>query len=270
MGGKDSVEVTVKVAFGHAVREGATVQSAKVSLASDGSDSVHDLKSKTAAALGGSVTAEDLLLSFGPNERKLGRQYVGDPTVDEKALLLSAYTILAWLQRFPHWYLTARLLPPPPPPPGRGVVGRRASQIEDPVPPLLVPMHLLHATPTLDVVQVWPSRRQLRRRSRKIPTPLWPMLGPKGTSQRSATCRCPGVPSPLSPPLLQSSLLQVTSLPGTQSPVPRLSIAELQQLSWNLASHSFCMGNGPLVIGMSQCSKVCQPRDEGWQAPAGV
>lgn len=129
------MEVTVKVAFGHAVREGATVQSATVSLASDGSDSVHDLKSKTAAALGGSITAEDLLLSFGPNERKLGRQYVGDPTVDEKTLLLSSYTILAWLQRFPHWHLVARLLPPPPPAPGRRRVHGSAAGFGQPVPP---------------------------------------------------------------------------------------------------------------------------------------
>ena len=118
MGEKTSLDVTVKVAFGHAVREGSTLQSAVVSLAADGSDSVYDLKTKTAASLGGSLKAEDLLLAFGPNERKLGRQYQGDPTVDEKALLLSSFSILAWLQRFPHWYLTARLLPPPPPPPG--------------------------------------------------------------------------------------------------------------------------------------------------------
>lgn len=114
-----SVSVTVKVAFGHAVKEDNTVQSLSVSLATDGSDSIYDMKSKVADAIGGgNITADDLFLTFGPNERKLGRQYKGDPTVNEKELKLSSYSILAWIQRFPHWYLIARLLPAAPPPPG--------------------------------------------------------------------------------------------------------------------------------------------------------
>lgn len=116
------VQVTVKVTFGHAVREGDTVDTLRVSLAADGSDSVYDVKRKIAESLGGTLSAEDLFLTFGPNERKLGRQYLGDPTVDERKLPLSSFSVLAWLQRFPHWHLTTRLLPPPPPPPGRPAV----------------------------------------------------------------------------------------------------------------------------------------------------
>lgn len=42
----------------------------------------------------------------GPNDRKLGKQYVGDPTVDETQLLLGQYSLLQWVERFPHWKLT--------------------------------------------------------------------------------------------------------------------------------------------------------------------
>lgn len=42
----------------------------------------------------------------GPNDRKLGKQYVGDPSVDESKLLLSQYSLLQWVERFPHWKLT--------------------------------------------------------------------------------------------------------------------------------------------------------------------
>ena len=59
-----------------------------------------------AAAAGGAVTAEDLLLLFGPNDRKIGRQYAKDPTVDEAQLKLEQYSVLSWLERFPHWTLT--------------------------------------------------------------------------------------------------------------------------------------------------------------------
>ncbi len=69
-------------------------------------------------AFGGNVTAEQLLLHFGPNERPVGKQFLGDPSVDEAALKLSQFSILAWMQRFPHWRLSARLMPPAPPAPG--------------------------------------------------------------------------------------------------------------------------------------------------------
>ena len=115
----ESTPITVKVAFGHAVREDSTVQTLTVHVASDGSDSIHDVKNKISEAIGGGkLSSEDLFLSFGPNDRKLGRQYKGDPTVDEAQLKLASFSVLAWIQRFPHWYLIARLLPAAPPPPG--------------------------------------------------------------------------------------------------------------------------------------------------------
>ena len=61
---------------------------------------------------------DQLLLYFGPNERRVGKQFLGDPSVDEAALKLSQFFILPWLQRFPHWRLGVRLMPPAPPAPG--------------------------------------------------------------------------------------------------------------------------------------------------------
>ncbi|KAL4435025.1 hypothetical protein ABPG77_003850 [Micractinium sp. CCAP 211/92] len=110
------VQVTVRVAFGATIREGSTVQELVVDAMPD--DSVLDLKQRVAAAAGGAVTADDLLLEFGPNDRRLGRQYAKDPSVDESQLKLSQYSLLAWLERFPHWKVTVRLLPPTPLPPG--------------------------------------------------------------------------------------------------------------------------------------------------------
>lgn len=97
------MRVTVVVAFGQAVR-GGVAQELQVEAAPE--DSVLALKQRVAAAAGGAVTADDLLLLFGPNDRKIGRQYVKDPTVDDAKLLLGQYSLLAWLQRFPHWRLT--------------------------------------------------------------------------------------------------------------------------------------------------------------------
>ena len=48
----------------------------------------------------------------------MGKQFLGDPSVDEAAVKLSQFSMLAWLQRFPHWHLGARLMPPAPPAPG--------------------------------------------------------------------------------------------------------------------------------------------------------
>jgi hypothetical protein len=70
------------------------------------------------AAFGGRVSADQLQLFFGPNERRVGKEFLGDPSVDDAALRLSQFSMLGWLQRFPHWHLGVRLLPPPPPPPG--------------------------------------------------------------------------------------------------------------------------------------------------------
>ena len=69
-------------------------------------------------AFNGKVKKDLLLLYFGPNERRVGKQFLGDPSVDEAALKMSQFSILPWLQRFPHWRLGVRLMPPAPPAPG--------------------------------------------------------------------------------------------------------------------------------------------------------
>ena len=69
-------------------------------------------------AFGGRVRAAQLLLFFGPNERKMGKQFSADPSMDDAKLTLRDFSCLAWLQRFPHWRLGVKLLPPTPPPPG--------------------------------------------------------------------------------------------------------------------------------------------------------
>ncbi|KAI7845176.1 hypothetical protein COHA_001221 [Chlorella ohadii] len=109
------VKVQVQVGFGNIIRKGA-VQELEIEALP--TDSVRDCKEKVAAAAGGAVSADDLMLMFGPNDRKLGKQYVGDPSVDESKLLLSQYSLLQWVERFPHWKLTAALLPSAPLPPG--------------------------------------------------------------------------------------------------------------------------------------------------------
>ena len=109
-------QLTVKVVFGTVVSDEADCQRLQISV--QGSDSIRAVKEAVAAAAGGRLTANDILLSFGPNDRKLGRQYVDDPTVNEEELKLEQFSVLDWLERFPHWALSARLLPPTPPPPG--------------------------------------------------------------------------------------------------------------------------------------------------------
>lgn len=64
------------------------------------------------------VSADQLMLEFGPNDRKLGQTYYGETGYDEATLKLSDYSVLHWLSKFPHWYVMARMLPPPPPVPG--------------------------------------------------------------------------------------------------------------------------------------------------------
>ena len=100
------VQVTVRVAFGATIREGSTVQELVVEAAPD--DSVLELKQRVATTAGGAVTADHLLLEFGPNDRRLGRQFANDPAVDESKLKMSQYSLLAWLERFPHWKLTGK------------------------------------------------------------------------------------------------------------------------------------------------------------------
>jgi hypothetical protein len=69
-------------------------------------------------AFGGSLTPDSIFLYFGPNDKKIGRQFAGDPNVDEKVLTLAGFSVLPWLDRFEGWHLGAKLMPPAPPPPG--------------------------------------------------------------------------------------------------------------------------------------------------------
>ena len=111
--------VAVKVIHGNAVgRQRFSGTILQIHVKSDGTDSILDVKKKIAEAAGGSLKAQDLFLSFGPNDRKMGCQFRGDPTVDESKLLLSQFSVLQWLDRFPHWTLSVRLVPDAPPPPG--------------------------------------------------------------------------------------------------------------------------------------------------------
>jgi hypothetical protein len=121
--------VTVRVVFGNCVSNADNAISLTIHTQADGSDSIYGVKQLIAQAAGGRVTADDLLLSFGPNDRKMGKQYVGDPAVDEKALRLAQYSALGWLERFPAWSLTARLLPAAPPPPGVAI--QRAAAVAE-------------------------------------------------------------------------------------------------------------------------------------------
>ena len=49
---------------------------------------------------GGNLTRDDVLIYFGPNERRIGKQYLGDPTVDEATQKLGDFSVLAWLERY--------------------------------------------------------------------------------------------------------------------------------------------------------------------------
>ena len=49
---------------------------------------------------GGNLTKDDVLIYFGPNERRIGKQYLGDPTVDEATQKLGDFSVLAWLERY--------------------------------------------------------------------------------------------------------------------------------------------------------------------------
>jgi hypothetical protein len=127
----DLVPVTVRIRFGEATiaKDDAPHHKLQITLKRDGSESLREVKEKVAAAAGGSVTADDLMLVFGPVDRKLGRQYRGDPTVDDTKLTLAQFSVLDWLERFPHWSLGARLLPPAPPPPGVAI--KRAAAVAE-------------------------------------------------------------------------------------------------------------------------------------------
>eukprot|EP00887_Chlorella_sp_A99_P006192 scaffold3.g6192.t1 len=107
--------VSVRLVFGQ--RLDSDQQELKISVSP--SCSIQEVKRR--------LTADDILLSFGPNDRKLGAQYRGDPAVDETALRLGQFSVLAWLARFSHWQLSVSLLPPAPPPPGVAIHHAAAS-----------------------------------------------------------------------------------------------------------------------------------------------
>jgi hypothetical protein len=122
-------EIKVKITFGNTIRSDADIEQHIIKVAADGTDSIRHVKELIATAAGGKITPDDILLSFPSNDRKLGKQYLKDPTVDESTLLLNQFSILPWLERFPNWSLSARLLPPPPPPPGVAI--QRAAAVAE-------------------------------------------------------------------------------------------------------------------------------------------
>lgn len=69
-------------------------------------------------AFGGELSADHLQLYFGPNDRKIGRQFANDPNVAEDTQTLAKFSVLPWLQRFPSWRLGVKLIPAAPPAPG--------------------------------------------------------------------------------------------------------------------------------------------------------
>jgi hypothetical protein len=69
------------------------------------------------------------MLFFGPNDKKVGKQFFGDPNGNENVLTLGRFSILDWLERFPHWHLSAKLMPKTPLP--SGVAIQRAAAISE-------------------------------------------------------------------------------------------------------------------------------------------
>lgn len=101
-----TMKLRVRVGFNNIALPGSTIQLLHIDV--EPSDTVLQLKQKVAAAAGGLVSADDLQLTFGPNDRKIGRQYQGDPVVDESKLTIEKFSLLDWIQRFPHWTLTGK------------------------------------------------------------------------------------------------------------------------------------------------------------------
>merc|ERR1711988_1037904 len=108
-----------------------------VSVAADGSDSVADLKQKISDPLYNALSADEIKVMFGPCDVYIGKEFQGDPYVDEKAVLLKHYSFLSWIERFPDWYLTVRALGPTPPPPGVAEVMAASTVKEEGKLPLL-------------------------------------------------------------------------------------------------------------------------------------
>ena len=60
------------------------------------------------ASKGGKLTAEHIYLCFGPSDVFIGKQFKGDPNVDDAALTLAQFSVLKWIKQFPSWGLTVR------------------------------------------------------------------------------------------------------------------------------------------------------------------
>ena len=67
------------------------------------------------------------MLTFGPSEKIVGCRFHKDPLIDEDEVTVGKYSFLGWLQRFPHWHLTASLMPDTPPAPGVAIKKAAAS-----------------------------------------------------------------------------------------------------------------------------------------------
>ncbi|KAK9916808.1 hypothetical protein WJX75_007299 [Coccomyxa subellipsoidea] len=65
--------------FGHTILSKGTDPECSINVAKDGSDSVQDLKEKISEAFGGTITRDQLLLHFGPNERAAAMSEGKDP-----------------------------------------------------------------------------------------------------------------------------------------------------------------------------------------------
>mmetsp|Transcript_23949 Transcript_23949/g.60257 ORF Transcript_23949/g.60257 Transcript_23949/m.60257 type:complete len:196 (+) Transcript_23949:300-887(+) len=105
-----------------------------IQLAADGSDSIATLKQKISDALSGALPPEDIRVYFAPVDLHIGKEYKGDPYVDEKKLKVADFSFLSWMDKYPSWYLTMAAQPGPPPPPGVAEV-KAASMIEDGITP---------------------------------------------------------------------------------------------------------------------------------------
>ena len=111
-----------------AVKGKAAVGAARLHL-SGGATQLLSRGATAQAAFGGAVVPERLSLFFGPNARRMGSQYVGDPAGEDSTLCLTDFSVLAWLARFPQWRLGVRMLPEAPPPPG--VAEHRAAALAE-------------------------------------------------------------------------------------------------------------------------------------------
>ena len=80
------MDVKVALLFGDCVDGRASNGELTIQLRKDGFDSIHDVKTKISEAAGGNVTPDLLWLSFGPNARNIGRQFLKDAAVNEETV----------------------------------------------------------------------------------------------------------------------------------------------------------------------------------------